>query len=587
MRLKIADYNCQMKERSPGYFIFLKEGSSEPVAELILKDNGQIPEVGLVEIFDQSMKGIGFGQAMYNHVEDTKGIRIKASDNLSYDAFKLWMIRDPEQVKDSLYAFRDSLIGKYVKHAEATGILTEVRNDSVSVRKDGITLPLRKIHLKELGLIPMPERELDQFLAESIIKTEAGIPLRCFHGSNEKFDHFDDRPTYFTANRDYQFIRNAEIVHECYLSIKRPFWIDNQSDIESLKSFPDKIESLKRLGYDGVVYADPNNLQKGTTGWGNDYSQFIVFESSQIIKADLYPDLENQVFEQIQSEGAFNKEDVIHENGSPKTFFHGTSSFFREFRDTKDIGYHFGTKRAAIERIGSGCRPEVDIELVEPSPTEILCAKISSGELKAETLIDQAYHMLMRKLQYPHADIYDVLADMPVHELQETIEENKDREDSESFKRKAKNGSKEPKWVVKVNDETVGEFARKETAEKYSQAVKSSFIKRVNLIVKNPIRMEDLGVWCPYEIAESAGLSEEFMSSNMDGMVLNEDRYSAVREELKRQGYDAIVYKNVAEDKGSESYIVFDHNQIIQIDPIEPDFRFEVSKDPELKLEMS
>lgn len=585
MRLKVADYDCRMEEKSPGYFVFFKNGEPKPVSELILKDGGLIPEVGLVEIFDTSMRGIGFGQAMYNQVEDAKNITIKVSDNLSYAAFKFWVNRDPHQVKDSLYAFRDQLVGKRVNHTEAQGIITEVRNDSVRVKHGRVTLPLRRIHLKELGLIPLSERELERFFSGSCI-SQSGAPVRCFHGSMEQFDHFDDKPTYFTASKDYGFIKKSDFVHECYLSIKRPFWVENQSDIESLKTFPDKMESLKRLGYDGVVYANPNNLEKGTTGWGNDYSQFIVFESSQIIHADLYPELENKMSDLFRPDDEIDHENVIHENGSPKTFFHGTSVFFREFRDTKDIGYHFGTKRAAMERVGGINRPEVDIEFSGPTETEVLCGRIQSGELKAETTLDQAFHMLMRKLDYPHADIYDVLSDMPESELLETIEETKDREDSESFKRKAKNGLKEPKWVVKVEDEIAGQFVKKETAKKYAEEVKRSFIKRVNLVANNPIRLDDLGVWAPCDIAEKAGLSEDFTDRLYGVRMTEEDAYNLLKKELKSMGYDSIVYTNVVEDKGSDSYIVFDKSQIIQIDPIEPDFKFEVSRDSNLKLEI-
>lgn len=531
-----------------------------------------MPEVASVDILDQELMGKGFGQALYDAVEEAYKITLKASDNLSYDGFKLWQRRDPNQVRGSLYHFRDALIGARVDHPEASGVIARVHHETVSIEKEGLSRPLRKSHLKELGLIPLDDVELDRWMDGNAVKTASGGALKVFHGTDEAFDHFRDRPTYFSGSQDYGYIRQKPKIYECYISLKSPLFVDKTSDIEALRSFPERVESLKRLGYDGVIYADPQDLTKGATGWGNDHSQFLVFHAEQILKAELYPGLHAHFSADHQSTSSKSKP-VIEVNGQPKTFFHGTGNFFREFLETKDIGYHFGSKRAALERIGGG-KPEIEVEFAEPTAIQKTCAKIASAETPTSA-IDQAYYLLMRKLDSPKPGLYDVLKGMSHDEHLEVIESYADKLDSESFLKRAEAGAMKPKWRVLVDDQEVGAFDSKKTAQAYSHQVSQSFIKRVNLRIANPIRLPDLGIWTAADIAEAACLSPEKIDAIFDSGHCKEDWYRQIKHELKAMGYDGIVYENAVEDKGSDSYIAFDRDQIVHIDPIEPPHSFE------------
>lgn len=577
MKPKLSDFDCYLSQRaSPaplGSFQMFKQGESQPVGEIIVKDEGRVPEIAYVTVFQKEMRGKGLAQAMYDEVEDRLGLELKASDNLSFDGFRLWQRRNPDQVKNSLYHFKDALVGKHVRSSEASGEIVGVNNTTVSVQAPGssIKLPVRPAILKELGLLPLSAHELERWGDGNKVSRSDGAPLKVYHGTSEDFDHFDDRPTYFSADPKYGYIQKQPNVHECYISIKRPLYVDKVSDIESLRSVPEKVDALERLGYDGVIYADPKNPIKGVTGWGNDSSQYVVFSREQILKADLYPDIESAPPADSHHIPAA---DLVHEGGRPKTFFHGTSSFFREFRDSRDIGFHFGTKAAAKERL-AGMEPEVSVEFSEPSSTEKLCAQVARSP-EPEQLIDKTFHLMIRKFNSPRHDLYDILKDMSNQELEELATELRERSDSEVFLRKAKEGNKRPQWVVTVDGEDVGGFEREATAKAYAQNVKQSFIKRANLVLNNPLRLQDLGMWAAIDIAEEAGFDTETINEIFDNTSLSEqDYYRRVRQELQNQGYDGIVYENAAEDIGSDSYIVFSPSQIVQIDPLESPFEFE------------
>lgn len=105
-----------------------------------------------------------------------------------------------------------------------------------------------------------------------------------FHGTSEDFDAFDDRLTthYFTTRPEYGYIRNSANVYPVYLKMENTYLAKTQSEIEMLRSAPEKVQELKSLGFDSASWHLPGNLNKGGSGWGNDYPQFVVFRADQI-----------------------------------------------------------------------------------------------------------------------------------------------------------------------------------------------------------------------------------------------------------------------------------------------------------------
>lgn len=91
--------------------------------------------------------------------------------------------------------------------------------------------------------------------------------------------------------------------------------------------------------------------------------------------------------------------------------------------------------------------------------------------------------------------------------------------------------------------------------------------------INNPIRLRDVGAWADFKdvadellklgvISENEYLeAEEFAKTQS----LRGDEHKVLRDILKSNGYDGIIYKNDSEDRGKDSFIVFDKNNINEI----------------------
>lgn len=573
MRPSLTDYGCHLVCSSPGVYELHRDhpdaiSGTTLIGNLWLKEQGLVPEVALVEI-EPRYQGKGLAQALYNDVEDHAGIIIRASDNLTYDGYRLWMRRDPSQVEGSMHRWRNQLLGKIIRDGDTDRTIVNVTNTLALAKSGGVTLPFGHADLEEMGLLPRSPEDLSSAIKDSVI-TENGVPILVYHGSDNAFDTFADGPTYFSPSPQYRYIKDSKVVYPAYLSIKNPYFTASQSEIEMLRSQPERIQELEGSGYDGVVYAHPGNLKKGITGWGNDHAQYLVFKRSQIINALHHPGLHKiEADLDIAADRDQEKCFLVDERGYPKTLFHSTGEFFLRFQESKDIGYHFGTKRAAMERkIQRGWEADVSIEMIEPSDLDNRCALIASGATQ-ESLLEKAYDTLLQKLEWPRTDIRATLLAMNDSELQETIESHQALPNSDRFAERVKRAREGTTWHLRVNDETVMVFDEADHAIQARNQVRQSFMKRAHLEIRNPLRVPDLGVWTPLDIAEHAGLGSDFIEKLYADEVSESHRYQMLKEELKSCGFDGIVYKNAVEDKGSDSYIVFDAEQIHLVDPPE------------------
>lgn len=126
------------------------------------------------------------------------------------------------------------------------------------------------------------------WFGKSAVVDTQGKPLLVYHGTDAVFDSFaigEDGVAYFTPDSRYGYLTALKNVIPAYLSIQRPYFARTVSQIEQLRSFPDAVEELKAEGYDGVIYANPSDLLRGPTGWGNDFPQIVVFRAGQIRSA--------------------------------------------------------------------------------------------------------------------------------------------------------------------------------------------------------------------------------------------------------------------------------------------------------------
>jgi len=125
---------------------YLDETSGEPLGEMYLRKlRDGSNEVASVTVNPESRRQ-GVATALYN----AAGISAP-SDNITLDAFNFWKNRDPNSLPDSLYNYYDDLIGLEIPDM---GLITDVRNNFVSVKKGGVSGPLYKNQLQDMGLIP-------------------------------------------------------------------------------------------------------------------------------------------------------------------------------------------------------------------------------------------------------------------------------------------------------------------------------------------------------------------------------------------------------------------------------------------------
>lgn len=138
------------------------------------------------------------------------------------------------------------------------------------------------------NLIGRALSELESKLGSSAVKDRQGKPIVAYHGSNEDFDTFRDEPTYFSPDPRYGFVSKSSQVHTAFLDIKNPYHTDYQSEVERIGHDKEYLAELKAKGYDGIVYSKKGDMTKGSTGFGNDYPQYIPFSASQIVHVGKY-----------------------------------------------------------------------------------------------------------------------------------------------------------------------------------------------------------------------------------------------------------------------------------------------------------
>ncbi|WP_415912930.1 hypothetical protein [Neptuniibacter sp. QD37_11] len=259
----------------------------------------------------------------------------------------------------------------------------------------------------------------------------------------------------------------------------------------------------------------------------------------------------------------------------PILAYHATNEYFEDFSITDDIGFHFGTKQAALDRLRARPLPEVTIEAYDPS--DIAIERLRISKLKEyDSLLDEAYALMMRKLEHPNANLRNTLKSMPEGELGQLIGVYKSYSDSFRWNRDLEEAEHGKGFAVLIDGSLAAFKPTKQEAVEQRKYIKSSFLKVVKITLSNPIEMPDLGRWSVYSIAEASGLSRkecnEIMAHDSEA-----DQFEALRNTLKSKGFDGIVYTNEVESPGSVSYIVFDpeqievqHNKSYDSDHLEP-----------------
>lgn len=352
--------------------------------------------------------------------------------------------------------------------------------------------------------------EFKEWFGESKIVDNEGKPLVMFHGTRSKFTEFET-PAYFTEDRqdaqDYAHGQGGDRpqIIPAYLNLKNPKVIEHFGDFAEMT--PKDVARLISEGHDGVV------LKKLTA---REPTMAAVFNPEQVKSATrnrgtfdaTNPDIRFQPQASPAQEKAFQDSTVRDESGKLRPLFHGTHSDFKKFGQG-DLGYHFGTEKAANERIGKALAdvfPEqVDAHRAFEAFPEIRGSMPPASRGALEGLVDGARTLptfldLKNPLRMRDVGPWDnpeeVLFALPPKVLKEL-----------------------PKSVGQAVD------AYKAWENDYS----------------GPARK--------FDDAKAPQAKKAL---------------TAIREGLKSIGYDGVVYKNEFEGKdGNDSYIAFDNKQIM------------------------
>ena len=199
-----------------------------------------------------------------------------------------------------------------------------------------------------------------------------GIPL--YHGTDNVISSMESANKsvpdylYVTPNPQYRYIQSSTHAYQASVAIESPYFTDNLSLIESLRSNPERRELLRQLGYDSMVYNDRRNPLKGASGWGDDAAQIVLLNPSKSVLT--WSDVSEQRNElKVPSIEPTPRSAII------GPVFHATTSHFAQFAHeaSTDIGFHFGSRKAANQRLEKIYgTPEIRIECPDNRKFEIV-----------------------------------------------------------------------------------------------------------------------------------------------------------------------------------------------------------------------
>lgn len=378
--------------------------------------------------------------------------------------------------------------------------------------------------------------------------------ITVYHGSSQPDvvpNH--EKILYVTPDTRYNYIQHSEYTYRASFKSQTPYLTDNQSFVEALRSNPERIQVLRDMGYDAVLYSSPNDLSSGASGWGNDMAQYVV----------LNPD--------ILSDWTLSEKPLPDKPGKTASFcvgpvFHATTNHFVSFDDTDEIGHHFGSLRAARDRISQTKRvANIRAETISPGQLDNDRLMYEEGKGK-DGPAGYVMGILLKKLSNPKPGIYSELLKLPESELQEIAIEYSAKDDVPDYQASLKRARKGEYIAVYSDNDLIAEVPSMRYASALKQNLLSAMTKESYLAIENPLHLPDLGVWSPAMIMRQVPGGNAHME-RMYGADSEAGMFEVVRDAIEQAGFDGISYTNEVEDKGSLSYIPLRKEQIITIGP--------------------
>lgn len=247
--------------------------------------------------------------------------------------------------------------------------------------------------------------------------------------------------------------------------------------------------------------------------------------------------------------------------------YHATNEFFTSFKHG-DIGFHFGTRKAALQRAKSIYRPE-DVEVVahttQQGQNHLYDFIMSESKSEEEELVK----LILRKVQNPDISrVQGAFKKISATEYESIRREYEEQPDSQKFiqmKERSEHSGVKAKYQCEVSGVAVSLNTNKEL-KMLKATIEQSFMKKASLVLNNPYRMMDMGTWDVVGVAYQTDALDSKEKQDIAVTYREKGVEAAVelyQSKMNEKGYDGIVYENAVEDKGKESYIVFRADQVI------------------------
>lgn len=242
-----------------------------------------------------------------------------------------------------------------------------------------------------------------------------------------------------------------------------------------------------------------------------------------------------------------------------KTFYHGTTSPFNRFSISSDIGFHFGTLKSATDRLKSIGFAPADIHIQRATPIKRTHPHVKAYDILtsgvANSSTERLFAVIASRIAHPKQDLLAVIEAMPHAEQSDLFSEYHHQALSPHFIHHLVQSNQKEQYRLNYNDRWVSTTHTQEDAALIAQQLKSEHVKKATLALDHVIRLPDLGLWSARDIAAHLPLAEQDKQLfwSQAGEIA---QYAFLKDWLITRGINGIVYENVVEHAGVDSYIV-------------------------------
>ena len=378
-------------------------------------------------------------------------------------------------------------------------------------------------------------------------------PITYYHAAAQEKPGGPHAGMYATPCTSYAYVQTMPYCYAMTLHSNATYMVDTVQAIESLRQAPKRQALIASMGYDLVAYRSPGSPYHGASGWGDDMAQYLVLDPA-IVKAF------SRVPTPEPASAPRSTTPVI------KNLFHSTDTPFARFDDPNNIGFHFGTKKAALARHAAvNNTPDIRIETVKASDVDLWRARYANADVLSGPH-DMLMHLMTRKLTHPKPGIEDIVRGLEDEELAGHARALSDKPDIPDYQQALRRATSSAQYQVIVNSKEHLSTPDADFAKAYQQAVSDRMMKRASLRMANPLTLPDLGLWHANDIIQALPVSNDIKKQGRQN-ASEQAKYAWCRNVLQEMGHDGIAYTNAVEDAGKLSYIALSHEQIHEHQP--------------------